>query len=194
MSWHLSYGWGKTSEKISTRKLTRPGIEPGSAAWQALATACSRAINSISHNKLISCCNTSFMNNHKKLKNAYFTNFSYISYCTYLCKAQWIVLSFTFYGRPLRVLILFMPRKHLNSLKLFCYIEHVVNIQKISMQILRSCSQKDIRTIILDVRLEIKGRDWDYDYYITKTSVRSEKMRPSRSAHSTCHSHTSLFT
>ena len=36
MSWHLSYSWGKPPEKTSTRKLTRPGIESVSAAWEVL--------------------------------------------------------------------------------------------------------------------------------------------------------------
>ena len=31
---NLSYDWGKIPEKISTRKLTRPSIEPGPAAWE----------------------------------------------------------------------------------------------------------------------------------------------------------------
>ena len=34
-SWHLSYGWGKTPEKPQPGKLTRPGIEPGPAMWEA---------------------------------------------------------------------------------------------------------------------------------------------------------------
>ena len=34
-SWHLSYRWGKTSKKPHPGNLSRPGIEPGSAAWQA---------------------------------------------------------------------------------------------------------------------------------------------------------------
>ena len=34
ISWHLSYGWGKTPEKTSTRKLTRPGIKPRPATWK----------------------------------------------------------------------------------------------------------------------------------------------------------------
>ena len=32
---HLSYRWGKTSKKPHLGNLYRPGIEPGSAAWQA---------------------------------------------------------------------------------------------------------------------------------------------------------------
>ena len=35
---------------------------------------------------------------------------------------------------------------------------------------------------------------YQLNYYSTKTSVRLENMRPSRSTHSTCHSHPSLFT
>ena len=34
-SWHLSYRWGKTSKKSHPGNLSRPGIEPGPAAWQA---------------------------------------------------------------------------------------------------------------------------------------------------------------
>ena len=34
ISRHFSYSWGKIQEKISTRKLTRPGIELGSAALE----------------------------------------------------------------------------------------------------------------------------------------------------------------
>ena len=34
-SWHLSYRWGKTSKKPHPGNLSRPGIEPGPAAWQA---------------------------------------------------------------------------------------------------------------------------------------------------------------
>ena len=34
-SWHLSYGWGKTPKKPHPGNLSRPGIEPGPAAWQA---------------------------------------------------------------------------------------------------------------------------------------------------------------
>ena len=36
ISWHLSYGWGKTPEKISARKLTPPGIGPGSTVWEIM--------------------------------------------------------------------------------------------------------------------------------------------------------------
>ena len=32
---HLCYGWGKTQKKPHPRNLSRPGIEPGPAAWQA---------------------------------------------------------------------------------------------------------------------------------------------------------------
>ena len=35
--WHLSYSWGKTPGQTSTRKLARPGIEPGPAAWEVTA-------------------------------------------------------------------------------------------------------------------------------------------------------------
>ena len=35
VSWHLSYGWGKTSKKHHLGNLSRPGIELRSAAWQA---------------------------------------------------------------------------------------------------------------------------------------------------------------
>ena len=35
ISWHLSYGWGKTPKKPHPGNLSRPGIEPGPAAWQA---------------------------------------------------------------------------------------------------------------------------------------------------------------
>ena len=34
-SWHLSYRWGKTPKKPHPGDLSRPGIEPGPAAWQA---------------------------------------------------------------------------------------------------------------------------------------------------------------
>ena len=34
-SWHLSYRWGKTLEKPHPGNLSRLGIEPGPAAWQA---------------------------------------------------------------------------------------------------------------------------------------------------------------
>ena len=34
-SWHLSYRWGKTPKKPHQGNLSRPGIEPGPAAWQA---------------------------------------------------------------------------------------------------------------------------------------------------------------
>ena len=34
-SWHLSYRWGKTPKKSRPGNLSRPGIEPGPAAWQA---------------------------------------------------------------------------------------------------------------------------------------------------------------
>ena len=34
-SWHLSYRWEKTPKKPHTGNLSRPGIEPGPAAWQA---------------------------------------------------------------------------------------------------------------------------------------------------------------
>ena len=33
-SWHLSYRWGKTPKKPHPGNLSRPGIEPGPAAWQ----------------------------------------------------------------------------------------------------------------------------------------------------------------
>ena len=33
-SWHLSYRWGKSSKKPHPGNLSRPGIEPGPAAWQ----------------------------------------------------------------------------------------------------------------------------------------------------------------
>ena len=36
VSWHLSYRWGKTPKKLHPGNLSRPGIEPGPAAWQAL--------------------------------------------------------------------------------------------------------------------------------------------------------------
>ena len=35
-SWHLCYRWGKTPKKPRPGKLSRPGIEPEPAAWQAL--------------------------------------------------------------------------------------------------------------------------------------------------------------
>ena len=35
VSWHLSYRWGKTPKKPHAWNLSRPGIEPGPAAWQA---------------------------------------------------------------------------------------------------------------------------------------------------------------
>ena len=35
VSWHLSYKWGKTPKKPHPGNLSRPGIEPGPAAWQA---------------------------------------------------------------------------------------------------------------------------------------------------------------
>ena len=34
-SWHTSYRWGKTPKKPHPGNLSRPGIEPGPAAWQA---------------------------------------------------------------------------------------------------------------------------------------------------------------
>ena len=34
VSWHLSYRWGKIPEKLHPGNLSRPGIEPGPAAWQ----------------------------------------------------------------------------------------------------------------------------------------------------------------
>ena len=34
-SWHLSCRWGKTPKKPHPRNLSRPGIEPGPATWQA---------------------------------------------------------------------------------------------------------------------------------------------------------------
>ena len=34
-SWHLSYRWGKTPKKPHPGNFSRPGIEPGPAAWQA---------------------------------------------------------------------------------------------------------------------------------------------------------------
>ena len=36
VSRHLSYRWGKTPKKPHPGNLSRPGIEPGPAAWQAL--------------------------------------------------------------------------------------------------------------------------------------------------------------
>ena len=46
VSWHLSYRWGKTPKKPHPGNLSRPGIEPGPAAWQAPhATACSTAVD-----------------------------------------------------------------------------------------------------------------------------------------------------
>ena len=33
-SWNLSYKWGKTPKKPHPGNLSRPGIEPGPAAWQ----------------------------------------------------------------------------------------------------------------------------------------------------------------
>ena len=35
VSWHLSFRWGKKPEKPHPGNLSRPGIEPGPAAWQA---------------------------------------------------------------------------------------------------------------------------------------------------------------
>ena len=35
ISWHLSYRWEKTLKKPYPGNLSRPGIEPGPAAWQA---------------------------------------------------------------------------------------------------------------------------------------------------------------
>ena len=35
VSWHLSYRWGKIQKKLHPGNLSRPGIEPGPAAWQA---------------------------------------------------------------------------------------------------------------------------------------------------------------
>ena len=35
VSWHLSYKWGKTPKKPHPGNLSRPGIEPDPAAWQA---------------------------------------------------------------------------------------------------------------------------------------------------------------
>ena len=35
VSWHLSYRWGKTPKKRHPGNLSRPGIVPGPAAWQA---------------------------------------------------------------------------------------------------------------------------------------------------------------
>ena len=35
VSWHLSDRWGKTPKKLHPGNLSRPGIEPGPAAWQA---------------------------------------------------------------------------------------------------------------------------------------------------------------
>ena len=34
ISWHLSYRWGKAPKKTHPGNLSRPGIEPGPAAWQ----------------------------------------------------------------------------------------------------------------------------------------------------------------
>ena len=36
---HLSYRWGKTPKKRQPGNLSRPGIEPGPAAWQVLPLA-----------------------------------------------------------------------------------------------------------------------------------------------------------
>ena len=36
VSWHLSYRWGKTPKKPHPGNLSRPGIEPGAAVWQAI--------------------------------------------------------------------------------------------------------------------------------------------------------------
>ena len=33
--WHLYFRWGKTPKKPHPENLSRPGIEPGPAAWQA---------------------------------------------------------------------------------------------------------------------------------------------------------------
>ena len=35
VTWHLSYRWGKTPKKPHPGNLSRPGIEPGPATWQA---------------------------------------------------------------------------------------------------------------------------------------------------------------
>ena len=35
VSWRFSYGWGKTPKKPHPGNLSRPGIEPEPAAWQA---------------------------------------------------------------------------------------------------------------------------------------------------------------
>ena len=35
VSWHLSYRWGKPPKKPRPGNLSRPGIEPGPAEWQA---------------------------------------------------------------------------------------------------------------------------------------------------------------
>ena len=35
VSWHLSDRWGKTPKKPHQGNLSRPGMQPGSAAWQA---------------------------------------------------------------------------------------------------------------------------------------------------------------
>ena len=35
VSWHSSYRWGKTPKKPHSENLSRLGIEPGPAAWQA---------------------------------------------------------------------------------------------------------------------------------------------------------------
>ena len=34
-SWHLSYRWGKSPEKLHSGNLSRSGIEPGPTEWQA---------------------------------------------------------------------------------------------------------------------------------------------------------------
>ena len=52
VSWHLSYRWGKTPKKPHPGNLSRPGIEPGPAAWQArmLPLAPQRWTNGITMN------------------------------------------------------------------------------------------------------------------------------------------------
>ena len=50
-SWQLSYRWGKPPKKPHPGNLSRPGNEPGPAAWHAHATACSTAVDSYLINK-----------------------------------------------------------------------------------------------------------------------------------------------
>ena len=57
-SWHLSYRWGKTPKKSHPENLSRPGIEPGPAAWQArmLPPAPQRWTCSNKYNKMNMVC------------------------------------------------------------------------------------------------------------------------------------------